>query len=373
MRSIRRGPSLKISYITINIKDDFPYWGRPDLHLFEPTLESFKRQTMKDIEWVVVDTHYNKRKGFFKDMDLPFVVKHVPARPDVWFDNNFPGVSTQFNKGIIHADGKLLFFGVDGFMFGSDFMEKLWSRYQEGYFPMAWYLLDWSYVTEKDMPHSSQMKTAKDFGVSYNFSGYTGEVIEHDQRYNYFKEKDVDYMPPWTWWFACSSASMEAVLTLNGWDQSMDGDKTLMDVDFGSRLELARFGIRTALFRDLFLVRAPSTYSFFKSSPSIKCNYGLVELSRNLRRYEANRHKITDDDINWIKKIFCEGLCGNRDFCRKNHKWQFPFQHKKTHDHPNCSQELFDFWKDHVELIDLKKERQLRIEGKKYTEGTFVV
>ena len=363
----------KISYITINIKKDFPYFGRPDLHLFEPTLESFKRQKMENIEWVVVDTRYEERKDYFKNLDLPFVVKHVPAN-NVFLDNALPGVSREFNRGIIHSDGELLFFSVDGFMFDSSFFEKLWSRYQSGYFPMCWYLIDWSFGSDEAVGMYRVGVSAKDLGLSYNFSGYTGKFVEPDQRYNYFKDKDVDFLPPWTWWFACGSASLEAVLDLNGWDQSFDGDKTVMDVDFGSRLNLARFGVRTALFRDLVLVRAPSTHSVFKSSPSIKCNYALIELNRHLRRYEANREKITDNDVSWIKDVFCEGVCGSRDFCRKNHKWQFPFQHRRHVEQGGhgSSQKWFDFWLEHQELIDLREERKLRIEGKKYMEGTFV-
>ena len=370
MRSIRRELLLKVSYVMITAKGDFPYFGRPDLHLFTPTLESFKRQTLSDVELIIVDGDYERRKDYFVGMDLPFTVKHVPAKPNIFLENNLPGVSAQFNRGIIHSDGELLFFGVDGFMFGSDFMEKLWSRYQEGYFPWAWYMVDWGCSTEEKNAYGQGIM-AKDLGLSYSFSGYTGESVVPDQRFNYFKDKDADYSPPWTWWYCCSSASLEAVLAVNGWDQKLDGDRTLMDVDLGSRLEIARFGVRATLFRDLFMVRAPSASSMFKASSSIKCNYGLIELSRNLRRYEANCHKISDNDIGWIKDVFCEGLCGSREFCKKNHKFQYPFEHKKVDGHLSC-RKWFNFWKDHQELIDLRVERELRLSGKKYQEGTFI-
>ena len=86
------------------------------MHLFEPTLASMKAQTMRDFEIIVVDVLYHTRKDYFKNMDLPFKVKHLPATPNIWLENGFMGICTQYNKGIIYADGELLFFTGDGFM-----------------------------------------------------------------------------------------------------------------------------------------------------------------------------------------------------------------------------------------------------------------
>jgi len=89
-----------------------------------------------------VDTLYERRKNYFKNMDLPFPIKHIPAKPNLWREKGLPGISTQYNKGIIHADGELLFFTGDSHMVTETFMENLWTRYQEGYFPLAWYFYD---------------------------------------------------------------------------------------------------------------------------------------------------------------------------------------------------------------------------------------
>jgi len=363
---------LKISYITITVKDDFPFFGRPNLHVFEPTLESLKRQTLADIEWVNVDAQYARRKDYFKDLDLPFTVKHVPAQPNIWLEHKFPGISTQYNKGIIHADGELLFFADDTFMFNSDLFENLWVRYLRGYFPWAWYLHDWSCSTKDVLKTYGQGIGAIDLGLDYSFSGYTGKYVVPDQRHEYLKEKEVYFNPPWTWWCCCSSVSLEAMLKINGFDQRFDGDKSLMDVDVGSRLDMARYGIRAVLFRDLFLVRAASTYSLFKTTPSIKCNYGLVEHSRGSRRYKANCVPLSDYDIQWIKKVCCQKVCSRIDFCKKNHPWQYPFEHKAGYKGHWSEKKWFNFWKEHQELIDLENERKLRLSGEKYTEGTFV-
>jgi hypothetical protein len=133
---------VKISFVTITARNNYPYIGRPDLQLFEPTLASFKAQTTMDFEWIIVDQLYDERKDYFKDMNLSFNVKHVPARPNLWHDVGLCGVCTQSNKGIIYADGELMFYCGDGYLFIPEFCEKLWMHYKHGYIPLVWYFYD---------------------------------------------------------------------------------------------------------------------------------------------------------------------------------------------------------------------------------------
>ena len=105
-----------ISFVMITARKDYPYTNRPDLHVFEPTLECFRQQTFTDVEWVVVDALYESRKDYFVDKKLPIKVKHVPALPNLWIENGMAGICQQYNKGIIHADGELLFFTGDSYM-----------------------------------------------------------------------------------------------------------------------------------------------------------------------------------------------------------------------------------------------------------------
>ena len=382
----------KISFLMVSARDDFPYLGRPDLHLFEPTLESFKRQKMTDVEWIVVDACYEERKDYFEGLDLPFKVKHVPAK-NVWLDNNLPGVSTQFNKGIIHADGELLFFSVDGFMFGSDFFENVWSRYQEGYFPMAWYFYDTTFSkvlpmevdpwdTNKEIFDLAYPEKDREAPISYNILGYEGKNVTFEHRYvkAFDGNSRKSFHASWGWWFCCGSVSLDAMLKINGFDQRFDGDSGLLDCDVGSRLELAGYGHRLALFRDIFLVRASTQIgkwhdNFKKNSLTIKCNYALIWISRYFKNYKANINKINDADINWIKTVYCKKLCSIRKECANNHPWQYPFEHKSGPNHPKenfSSKEWYNFWKEHQVIIDLKEERKLRLNGEKHQEGTFI-
>ena len=359
----------KISYIMPTARIDYPYLGRPDLHLFEPTLESFKAQTMYDFEWVIVDALYEQRKDYFTNLKLPFKVKHVPALPNLWIEKGLAGISTQWNKGIIYADGELLFFIGDGYMMQPNFMEQLWKHYKDGYFPLAWYFYDDTTNLSAEISGPAP--------VSYDIAGYSGKNVILDFRYvEAFKGNDREIYPAgWNWWFGCSSASMEAILKVNGFDQNFDPDRLLLDCDVGSRLELAGYGIRFALFRDIYLIKARSIglwNSSFKANVTIKCNYGLIEHSRRFKKYMANTTLLTDNDIRWIKEDYCPKHCTNTEHCKENTPWQYPFEHTSYPGY-GCSKHWFNFWKEHQTLISLTEERNKRLNGNsKYQEGTFV-
>jgi len=406
----------KISFIMITARDDYPYQhkdvavarqiergvgekevvtvgrdakfvSRKDLHVFSPTLETLKQQTMKNFEWIIVDALYDQRKKFFKNMKLPFQVKHVPAKPNLWHEKNLPGICTQYNKGIIYADGELLFFTGDSYMFVPDFMKRLWNYFLKGYFPCAWYMRDYGRKNTFD----STLKKHNDIRkapYAYDLLGYTGELVAIEHRYFHAFERDValdkigqKFAMPWEWWFANSTSSLKAMLDINGFDQKFDGDRLLSDCDVGSRLEMAGYGLYLTMFRDLFAVRVPSDVNVYASSikkakVSIKCNYGLLGFNRSHKQIRGNMKALTDEDINWIKNIWCTQRCALQQQCEKEHPWQYPFEHKNVPSHPptsKSSKKWFNFWKTHQGLINLEEERELRLNNdKKYQEGTFL-
>jgi hypothetical protein len=381
---------VKISFIMITARKDYPYLGRPDLHVFEPTLTTLKAQTMLDIEWIIVDVLYDQRKDYFRNMKLPFKVKHIPAKPNHWIEKGFPGISTQYNKGIIYADGELLFFAGDSHMVTEDFMTNLWSRYREGYFPLAWYFYDRSFTNQP--AYTDPKKTEIYFKgfpqrdspapIQYDLLGYTGKSASLEHRFiQAFKDNGVDVFSPapWQWWFGCSSASLEAILQINGFNMRFDGDRMLLDCDVGSRLELAGYGQRFALFRDIFLIRVATDMGNWNESlrkvdnVTFKCNYPLIWYNRFFFKYKANVDVLTDKDIEWIKEVFCKKHCPIRELCKREHPWQYPFEHKAGYPGHNSSKRWFNYWKRHQAVIDLEKERNMRLDGdSKYAEGTFI-
>ncbi len=368
---------MKISFVIITARDNYTYHGRSDLHIFEPMIESLKNQTLKEFELIIVDALYNERKEYFKNKNLPFKVKHIPSSPNMWHDNGLVGICTQYNKGIIYADGELIFFTGDSYMFIPEFCERLWKHYKEGYIPLAWYFFDNTFLPKNE--NSVDLETLYD--VSYNMSGYIGKNVSNDSIDHrpllVFKNNVSVYNAPWEWWFGCSSAPLSAVLKINGFDQRFDGDRMLLDCDVGSRLELAGYG-KFGLFKDLFIVRAQnvirtwSTKVGLNGGITIKCNFPLIHWSRNFNHYVANDHENIDEDIKWCKEEYCAKKCTLKNDCKKNHPWQYPFEHKSGYGYA-CEKKWFDYWRTHQTKINLTEERQKRIYGDvKYIEGTFV-
>lgn len=382
---------MNISFVMITARADHPYTNRPDLHVFEPTLKCLKKQTMTNFEWVIVDVLYDQRKDYFKDIrGLPFKVKHIPALPNLWIEAGFCGISTQYNKGIIYSDGELLFFTGDSHMVLPNFMENLWTRYQQGWFPSAWYMYDHTFSEPQHVAGRLDVESAEErykkaypesgrTPIPYNILGYDGRKVSIEHRYTKsFADPRVQMAPMhWEWWFGVSSASREAMLKINGFNQNFDGDRMLLDCDVGSRLELAGYGLRLALFRDIFLIRAPTDTGVWnptlkKKGATIKCNYPLIWYNRCWGEYRANDKILSEQDIRWIKEVWCAKNCPIRELCKREHPWQYPFEHKDGYAGHDSNADNFAFWKDHQAVIDLASEREKRLNGdKKYKEGTF--
>ncbi len=371
---------MKISIIVTTARPDYPYIGRLDLHIFKPTIDSLKNQTMKDFELVIVDFLYNERKDYFKNLDLPFKIKHIPSSPNIWHNERMNGICTQLNKGIIYSDGELLFFSGEGFLYIPEFCERLWKRHKEGYIPLVWYFSDNTFTPEvfnatEDQISKYPAESKLPYNIKYNINGYVGKNITMDHRPSIaFKKGDI-FNSPWEWWFGCSGSPLSAMLKINGFDQRFDGDKSLFDCDIGSRLELSgykKFGI----FKDLFIIRIMNNNATVftaksDSITSVKCNFPLMHWSRQFKHFVANDHENIDEDIKWCKEVYCAKLCPVRDDCRENNKVQYPFEHKEGYG-ANCGKKGFEFWRTHQVKINLADERNKRIAGDdKYKEGTF--
>lgn len=201
----------KISYVMITAREDTPYLNRDDLHVFETTGTCMRNQTFKDFEWIIVDARYHERPDFFRENSWGLQIKHVPAQPNVWLDNGLPGVCTQYNKGLVYADGQVVFFTGDSYMFLDGFMELMWSTFLRGYFPLAWYMFDNTYAEgkwrtrgDRDIPESP---------IPYDILGFKGVNVGLEHRY--LKTFSRDYKRvwgvPWLWWFGCSSASLDGI------------------------------------------------------------------------------------------------------------------------------------------------------------------
>lgn len=382
---------VKISYITITARDNFPTAGRPDLHLWEPTLQTLANQTFKDFEYIIVDVFYDERADYFKKYSgsgSGLKIKHIPAAPNIWHKYGVVQTCEQFNKGIVYADGELVFFDADSAMLHPSLMNNLWKHYQDGYFVSLGFGADLTYAKEiyerqeySDGRYKFSTGTwqgvtidaAKKVGtngtdVMNGVLGYNGNVIM-DHRYRQLFEntgKDMEIISP-QWYYGISTASLEAVLAVNGFETSFDGDPALNDVDLGYRLFMAGYK-KLAMFRDSYIIEAYAKLGWHTkmraTHPEIKCNYALLLYNQMKGKYVANI-PIGESGIDYIINTICKSRCNIRDKCRTlPHRG--PFFNKNE-------MELYEYWKKYgaTHLVSLRAERDRRIyENRK--EGTWI-
>lgn len=357
----------KISYVTITARDNFPTVGLKNLHLWQPTLDTLAKQTFQEFEYIIVDVYYEERKEYFKEHNQKLRIKHVPAAPNVWYDKGVVQTCHQFNKGIIHADGDLLFFDADSSMLPPDLMANLWQHYQRGWFVSLGFGADLTFAPEISEYGNQPVAIAPIKTDWYNF-GYRGLVTMDHRFIKLFKEQNLVFAPiPPDWYYGISTVSLEAALKVNGFNLALDGDPGLNDIEFGNRLAIAGYK-NLAMFRDSYVIEAYAGVNWHPKMrtprPEIKCNYALLLYNRLIAKFRANEGMVDPDDV--IKRI-CKGTCDLQQTCREKCSHRAPFYNKNEKD-------LYEYWLKWGanEQQDLAIEREMRKSGDDHTEGTFI-
>jgi glycosyltransferase involved in cell wall biosynthesis len=193
---------------------------------FESVVDCLKRQTFKAFEFIYIDTFYEDNKEKFENIikDCPFQIKHVPIHKNhrYWFDQDCCYISAAKNTGVLYADGDLLITCDDGEYFPDDLLQRYWANYNDKFLMHAFH---------------KRMKTIKtDNGeIVYPIDG---DIYINDHRASNVATNPVYRHNYGTWAFAGSSFTLEDALKLNGFNERMDGCKSLEDCDFGTRLQM---------------------------------------------------------------------------------------------------------------------------------------
>jgi len=344
----------EISCILCTARDDYPIIGLPHVHLLEPTLKSLARQTFKDFELIIVDALYDHRKCY-DFTRLPFPVKHVPPHTNhrFWLDRRRWGVCGQLNTGLLYAEGELVVRIDDCSEFEDGYLQKFWEGYQSGYFPMAMHIrylegkparVNQDYLKKGYEAKYSQ--TLEEEGRAKLLKRLYGENgVVKDTRWPTVEAHGGRMIAPVNWMYGYSSFSLEAALKVNGYDENFDGDKSLEDVDFGSRLEMA--GYRGMFLLDTSLWVIEHEHKLIpedvvtRNVKNIKCNYALYLLNRRKGRWRANADKLTEADIEFLIEESLRPPCSPRP-----HFYEDDFRG-----------ELFKLWADNQPIFDLREER----------------
>lgn len=356
---------VSMSIIMPTARGNHPIIGLPGVHMLRPTIDSLKNQTFNDFELIIVDALYDKRQKLFQGEPfhadkLPFPVRHIPIERNsihnhrFWMDNRRWDVCGTLNTGIIHAKGELLIRVDDCSEFESDYLKKFWEGYQSGYFPMAMHIKYLNGMPER----LNKEHLYKDNEINYNISfgtdtrdlllkkSYGESGLVRDSRYDQVKSKGERMIAPHEWYYGYSSISLEAVLKVNGYDELFDGDKSLEDVDMGSRLDMAGYNDKTFLDVDHQVIEhehaGPDIMIDGWLKP-IKCNYAIYLMNRNKNRWKANSGVLDNDDIRFIVEESLKPPCSPTPNFYDG----------------NCSGTWWDMWLNNRPVFDLREERKL--------------
>ena len=347
---------VSISCILPTARGDYPIIGMSDMHVLAPTFMSLEAQTFKDFEVIVVDALHPYKKEWIESHDWSFPIKYVPIHPNhrFWLDRKRWNVCGQLNTGILHAEGELLVRIDDCSEFPNvRYLERFWEDYQSGFFPMA------MHTRYRDGKQSYYTKEYKRDGYEFTRDPAHGEAADRekvldqvfedgdpvrDTRWPFVEKAGGRMIVPYAnWYYGYSSVSLEAALRVNGYDEMFDGDKSLEDVDMGSRLIMAGYKDMFVLDTDLWAIEhehGPISIISGDVKP-IKCNYAIYLLHRKLKRWRVNQHRLTDEDLVFIREESLKPPCSPRpDFYEDD-----------------CQGEMFDLWASNPSIFDLREER----------------
>ena len=345
---------MDISVIMPTARDDYSIIGQPDLHYLVPTMKSLSKQVFKNFELIVVDTMYDKRKYDFSE--LPFPVKHVQVHPNhrFWLNSKRWAVCGALNTALLHAEGELVVRIDDCSQFDEDYLEKFWEGYQSGLWPLAMHT---RYRGGKQVYYDDEYKQK---GYEFTRGKAHGEPTDtekaldrifgegdpvRDTRWSIVESRGGKMIAPVDWMYGYSSFTLEAALRVNGFDELFDGDKSLEDVDFGSRLDMAGY-------KGMFLLDVNHTVIEHEHEPipeeiierelkPIKCNYAIYLTNRRKGRWRANSDRLNEEDLKFIVDESLKPPCSPR---------------KNFYD-DDCQGELFNLWASNQPIFDLREER----------------
>jgi len=347
-----------ISIILPTARDNYSIIGCPDLHIFQPTIESLKIQSFKDFELIIIDAIYERRSKTFQGElyysdKLPFPIKHIPIDQNhrFWRDNRRWNVCGTLNTGIIHANGELLVRVDDCSEFDRDFLKRFWEGYQSGYFPCAMHIrylngkpsrLNKEYL-EKGIEYAKMDKEARHATLK---KLYGEDGLIRDSRYDFVKKEGGRKIGPHEWYYGYSSVSLEAALKVNGYDELFDGTKSLEDSDMGSRLWMAGYANKFLLDIDHQVIEhehGPIALDLVDTNiKPIKCNYAIYLRNRERKISRANTEKLTKHDIEFIRTESLKPPCS-------------PTPNFYDSD---CAGEQFNKWIQNQPIFDLREERK---------------
>jgi hypothetical protein len=345
-------PKPNISVLIYTARENHPYPERLDLHCFSPVLETLSKQTFRYFELVIVDALYDWRPDYFKGFKSFFPITHVPSSPNLWQSKGRPGLCAQLNKGLAWCDGELVWVGAENNLFPPHFLQTAWEIHHDlGKVPVAWYAI----LSDNRRKRPNCLHPVVNFEMC-DWDQRSISDVDHRARRFVDDPKLIVSTCHHQHHFAYSGIPIELALELNGFDESLDGDLSALDVDLGSRIEMLRGEDAIAMHRDLWLMEPPTVNEW---TPAIqrrfmlKCSYAIWLHNRVNKRTRVNvaRPPRWEEEV---KNSICRNACPVKDRCSSHEPgWG------ESAVYPFCEgsdRELTKFWVENQPVRDLRED-----------------
>jgi len=311
---------MEITVLMNTARDDFPMVGLDEPHPFTPTVKSLNEQELQNFELVIVDACWSGERKRWIESHAEFPVKYLNAHPNRFLELGMCAIASMKNKGLLHAEGELVVFVDDCTQFPDFWTKRIQRWYEKGYWPMS---LTYYYEAEKPKLMGSSTRYverfySRDYDKEENLRLYVkpGEMVR-DSRADVVNAHGT-VKAPGNWFYGGSSATLEALLRINGVDEKFDGKKGLEDSDTGLRLEKAGCGGLFVLDKGLWHIEhwheSISEKALWYKGPTPACNYALLQYNLERGGFKANTSTLTMQECEWIRSNIC-GKCNNRHRC----------------------------------------------------------
>jgi hypothetical protein len=332
-----------ISVVLNTARFDYPMIGRPNTHLFEPTLDSLKKQTFKNFELVISDVRYDYRKDFFSNHTQPFSINHFKPDSNYWLDNKLVAIAYTRNQGIINAKYNFIVFLDDcSELKNVNYLSTIYSwltyitQHKLKYVVSA---ITEYYENNQPLLHSSTYYPALD-------PEDNGKPMTLNEDKTMKKEGLEFYFRPGCYAGGYLGLTMDTLYQLNGYDEMYDGTKGLIDSDLA--LRLVNLGFNSILDSRLRVIEHhhKDFYDITERDKNVfkgvqtKCNFPLIQtrLNRKKEYTKSNIDAISLDELDFIKK------------------WHETYEFPYTEDIKRCV--------SNPPIFNLQKLREAKLNGK---------
>jgi len=321
----------------------------------DPTLYSLEKQTFRDFELIIVDALYPERREWIEDRKWSFPIKYVAPHRNhrFWFNRGLWNVSGFLNTALLYCEGDLIVRLDDCCEIPDrDYLKKFWEYYKSGLFALALHVrylkgrparVDENYLKEGYEAKYAQMPKEDRAALLRRLYGENG--IVRDTRWP-IVERAGTYIAPPEWFYGYSSASLEALLRVNGFNELCDPTKGQEDQELGVRLAMAGYKDMFILDKDLWVIEHEHKPAIVKSPEPFKCNYALIQYERAKGLYRANSWILTRENCEWIRKNICSTCPNLRRCVNETLNGRFYIEG-----------DLFRIWLNHQNTFNLREER----------------